>query len=67
MSEKEPQEKNGESLPVIDAPSLKFQLPEMAEVDIYVLEDEDGNRVVRTAAELEEMGLWPGSEKVKKE
>lgn len=54
-------------MPVIDAPSLKFQLPEMAEVDIYVLEDEDGNRVVRTAAELEEMGLWTGSEKVKKE
>lgn len=62
MSEKNEQEKDTGSSPAIAEPSLKFQLPEMRDVDIFVLEDEDGERIVRTAAELEEAGLWPGSE-----
>ena len=36
------------------------------DVDIFVLEDEDGEKIVRTAAEREEAGLWPGSEKAGK-
>lgn len=62
MSETNEQEESTESLPATAEPSLKFQLPEMKDVDIFVLQDEDGERIVRTAAELEEAGLWPGSE-----
>ncbi len=62
MSETQGQEKPAPSLPAIEEPSLKFRLPEMKEVDIFVVELEDGTTVARTAAELEEAGLWPGDE-----
>ena len=63
MSEMNEQEKQALSLPAISEPSLKFKLPEMGELELFVVELEDGAKVVRTAAELEEAGLWPGSEK----
>ena len=61
----EPQGKQESSSPATAVPSLKFQLPEMQELDVYVVELADGSRVVRTAAELEAMGLRPGSEEPK--
>lgn len=64
MSETDRQEKQGESSLVTAEHSLRFQLPETEELDLFVVMLEDGTKVVRTAAELEEMGLWPGSEQV---
>lgn len=52
------------SLPAIAEPSLKFQFPEMEELDLFVVELEDGTKVVRTMDELVEAGLWLGSEEV---
>ena len=51
-------------MPAIAEPSLKFQFPEMEELDLFVVELEDGTKVVRTMDELVEAGLWLGSEEV---
>lgn len=43
------------SSPATALPSLKFRLPEIEELDLFVIELEDGTKVVRTAAELEKV------------
>jgi hypothetical protein len=53
MSETPLQEKGALSSPATAVPSLKFQLPETEELDLFVVELEDGRKVVRTAEELE--------------
>lgn len=57
MSETNEQEKQEQSSPVTGGPSLKFRLPEMEDLDLFVVELEDGRKVVRTAEELEEDDL----------
>lgn len=52
----EEQEKQEESLEALPEPTLKFKLPEMEDLDLFVVELEDGRKVVRTAEELEEDG-----------
>ena len=53
MSETNEQEKPAPSLPATGEPSLKFQLPETEDLDLFVVILEDGTKVVRTAEELE--------------
>jgi len=54
MLETSTPESEEKSLPATVEPSLKFRLPEMEELDLFVVELEDGRKVVRTAEELEE-------------
>jgi hypothetical protein len=53
MSETPLQGNEAPSSPATVAPSLKFQLPETEELDVFVVVLEDGRKVVRTAEELE--------------
>jgi len=49
MTEK--QEKSSSSSPEPEN-TLRFQLPEVNDVDVFLLRDEDGNVIARTGAEL---------------
>jgi hypothetical protein len=56
MSETELQEKREGLSPATGERFLKFRLPETEDLDIFVVELEDGRKVVRTAEELEDVG-----------
>lgn len=45
------QEKNSPSLPE-PVKTLQFQLPEVADVEVFILRDKDGNVIARTGDEL---------------
>jgi len=47
------QEKNTGSLPELESP-LRFNLPEVQDIEVYILKDAEGKIIARTGDELKE-------------